>query len=139
MEHKHSARAGHGGAGALRPSHGSQRHRTTNQIHNPIRALSRVVDFAAINQAALAVLVALLVRWLPTGRREGNEYVALNPHRADPHLGSFRINLRTGRWADFATGDKGGDAIALVAFLEGCSQVEAALRLACLLETGAGR
>jgi len=60
-------------------------------------------------------------------------YVALNPKRADQRLGSFSVNLRTGRWADFATGDKGGDPISLAAFLAGLSQVEAARRLATML------
>ena len=46
---------------------------------------------------------------------EGHEYVARNPTRADRRPGSFKINLRTGRWADFATGDKGGDPVSLAA------------------------
>jgi hypothetical protein len=25
--------------------------------------------------------------------------------------GSFKVSLQTGRWADFATGDKGSDAV----------------------------
>jgi hypothetical protein len=52
--------------------------------------------------------------------------VVLNPIRADRRLGSFKINIRTGRWADFATCDKGGDPVSLVAYLEGVSQGEAA-------------
>ena len=48
---------------------------------------------------------------VPHGRRLGSEWIARNPTRADRHLGSFKINLRTGRWADFATGDAGGDLI----------------------------
>jgi hypothetical protein len=39
----------------------------------------------------------LLDRWLPGGRREGREYVARNPRRADRTAGSFRINITTGR------------------------------------------
>jgi hypothetical protein len=35
----------------------------------------------------------------------------------DQNPGSFSINVRTGRWADFATGDKGGDVISLAAYL----------------------
>ncbi len=66
---------------------------------------------------------------LPDGRLEGREWVALNPTRVDRHRGSFRINIQTGRWADFATDDKGGDVIALVAYLEGTSQIDAARRL----------
>jgi hypothetical protein len=59
-------------------------------------------DFEAISRTALAVLPALLGRWLPDGRFEGNEYTALNPRRADRRPGSFKVNIRTGKWADFA-------------------------------------
>ena len=90
----------------------------------------RPIRYATIASAALAALPALLQRWLPDGRKEGDEYVALNPTRADRHLGSFRVNLRTGRWADFATGDKGGDPVSLAAYLFGLRQPEAAERLA---------
>ena len=65
-----------------------------------------MIDFVGINRAALSVLPSLLDRWLPGGRREGREYTVRNPRRADRRPGSFRINLNTGRWADFATGDR---------------------------------
>jgi len=93
----------------------------------------RRIDFERINSAALAVLPALLARWLPNGRKEGSEYVALNPTRHDCHLGSFRINLCTGRWADFATGDGGGDPVSLAAYLSYLGQIEAAEKLAGML------
>ncbi len=88
------------------------------------------IDFRQINSRALAVLPDILRRWLPDGRRLGGEWVARNPRRIDLHLGSFRINLGSGKWADFATGDRGGDVISLAAYLGGCSQTEAARRLA---------
>jgi len=91
------------------------------------------VDFDRINRCALAALPALLERWLPGGRREGREYVALNPTRHDRHLGSFRINMRTGRWADFATGDRGGDVVSLAAYLSHLRQSDAADQLAGML------
>jgi DNA primase len=47
--------------------------------------------------------------------------------------GSFKINLRSGRWADFATGAKGGDVISLAAHLFGLSQVEAARKIAAMV------
>ncbi len=94
------------------------------------------VDFAAINEAALPLLSSLLNRWCPDGRIEGHEYIALNPTRADDHPGSFKVNISTGKWADFATGDKGGDVVSLAAYLAGTSQVEAALSLAEMLEVG---
>lgn len=80
--------------------------------------------------AALASIERVLVQWLPDGKRHGKEYVALNPMRPDAKLGSFTINLSTGRWSDFATGDKGGDLVALVAYLEEEKQGDAAKRLA---------
>ena len=69
------------------------------------------IDFAEINRAALAGFPAVLARILPGGKRVGAEIVALNPRRADRHLGSFKINRYNGKWADFSTGDKGGDPI----------------------------
>jgi hypothetical protein len=95
----------------------------------------RGIDFEAVNRAALAVLPAVLARLIPGGKIVAREYVALNPTRADRRPGSFKINLiiSTGRWADFATGDKGGDPVSLVAYLEGVSQVEAARLLGRML------
>ena len=64
------------------------------------------VDFDRVNRAAIHRLTEILERWLPDGRVEGREYVARNPTRADRRPGSFKVNLDTGRWADFATGDE---------------------------------
>lgn len=91
------------------------------------------VDFPLIAGIALVHLPALARRWLPDGHRQGREWIAKNPTRPDHTLGSFKINLRTGRWADFATGDRGGDAISLAAYLFGLSQAEAARALAEML------
>ena len=92
------------------------------------------IDFEAINRSALSVFPSLLERWLPNGRAEGKEYVALNPRRADRNLGSFRINTRNGKWADFAVkGASGGDVISLTAYLFNLTQVEAARKLAAMM------
>jgi len=91
------------------------------------------VDFATVNRGALSRLPDILRRWLPGGRIEGHEYVVRNPKRHDHRSGSFKINIETGRWADFATGDKGGDPISLAAYLFGLRQVEAAQRLTEML------
>jgi hypothetical protein len=93
-------------------------------------------DFVKINRAALARFDDILKRWLPGGRVEGHEYVVRNPKRHDQRPGSFKINLVTGRWADWASGDKGGDPISLAAFLFGLRQTEAAKRLAEMLGLG---
>jgi hypothetical protein len=92
------------------------------------------IDFEGISAAALRWSEMIVRRWLPTGHREGREWVALNPKRADRRPGSFKVNLTTGKWADFATGDAGGrDLISLAAYLFSISQGEAARRLAEML------
>ena len=94
----------------------------------------RRIDFEAVNAAALVALPALCRRWFPDGRRRGDEWVARNPKRADRRSGSFKVNLETGRWADFAVEDaRGGDPVSLAAYLTGSSQAEAAARLAAML------
>jgi hypothetical protein len=105
----------------------------------PARHSRTCVDFVNINRAAVRVLPSLIARWLPGGRISGTEYTALNPRRADRRLGSFRVNLLTGRWADFATDKaRGRDAVSLYAYLTGVRQVEAARRLADLLGISPG-
>jgi hypothetical protein len=92
------------------------------------------IDFGRVNRAALAVLPSLLARWLPGGQTHGAEYVVVNPRRADNRPGSFRINTRTGRWADFAIENaRGGDVVSLAAYLGDIGQVEAAERVAAML------
>jgi hypothetical protein len=109
------------------------------RIFTKPRRRDESVDFAEVNREALSVFPAVLRRLLPHGKIAGREFVALNPRRADRHPGSFKINCRTSRWKDFATGDGGGDPISLVAFLAGVSQSEAARLLAQLLGMGGSR
>jgi CHC2 zinc finger len=112
-----------------------------NRAGNNLNGSSYIIDFRSINQAAVPALPAILARLLPGGKISGGEYVALNPTRADHRPGSFKINLRSGHWADFACGDRGGDPVSLVAYLENVSQGEAARMLARMLglETGGRR
>ena len=98
-----------------------------------LEAVHVIGYFNHINRAALASLPALLARWLPGGVQAGTEYTARNPKRNDRNAGSFRVSTTTGRWADFATADRGGDPVSLAAFLSGKSQVEAARELAAML------
>ena len=91
------------------------------------------IDFQQVANQALANSIAVLGRLLPDGRREGCEWLALNPRRADDRPGSFAINIRSGVWCYFATGDKGGDLISLATCLDGVNQCEATRRLALML------
>jgi hypothetical protein len=97
-----------------------------------------MIDFHRINRAAMPILPAIVRRLLPGGKVHSREYVVRNPRRFDRHPGSFKINLATGQWADFATTDRGGDPISLIAWLEGVSQPEAAKLLARMLSIDAG-
>jgi len=95
--------------------------------------MMRKFDFATVNAAALDVLPSLLARWAPGGVSIGSEYTVRNPTRADRRAGSFRVNTQSGKWADFATGDRGGDVVSLAAYLSGNGQVEAARQLGDML------
>jgi hypothetical protein len=83
---------------------------------------------AIIARQALRRVSDLLAEILPGGGTFGSEYVARNPNREDHQAGSFRINMDSGRWADFAMpGVKGEDLIGLTAYVKGCDyQVAAA-------------
>ncbi|WP_336623379.1 hypothetical protein [Roseibium sp. MMSF_3412] len=91
------------------------------------------MNFEQVARAALSRSGILLERWLPDGRREGTEWVARNPRRIDRRHGSLKVNMRTGKWADFATGEGGRDLIALAAFLFDLSQREAAIKVSDML------
>ena len=93
----------------------------------------RPINFRAVASGALRHVDAIVARWLPEGRRAGAEWISLNPTRPDDRRGSFKVNLKTGKWSDFATGDRGGDLVSLGAYLFRLSQVEAAKRVAAMI------
>ena len=110
----------------IQPVNLAKRH--LSQWFNP-----RPLDFGKINAAALRALPVILDRLAPGGTIHGQEWEGRNPRRADRKPGSFKVNVRSGRWADFASGDRGGDVISLVAYLTGMRQVQAARKLANML------
>jgi hypothetical protein len=93
----------------------------------------RRLAFGRIAADALRASDLIVRRWLPDGRRDGVEWVARNPKRTDRRLGSFKVNLRTGKWGDFAAGAVGGDLVSLAAYLFDLNQGEAARRVADML------
>lgn len=95
-----------------------------------------MIDFVSINADALARCPGLLESILPGGVIEGNEYVCAN---IDGGSGkSCKVNMKTGVWCDFASDDKGGDLISLVAAQNGIDQGEAARRLVELMGGNSG-
>ena len=97
------------------------------------RAPRRSVAIGRIAEHALGSADAILARWLPDGKRHGAEWVARNPTRSDSRPGSFKVNTKTGLWADFKTGERGKDLVSLAAYLSRQNQVEAALAVADML------
>lgn len=86
------------------------------------------LDFDAISAAALSAADRLVPGWLSQGKRAGHEWKcgSLSGEPGD----SLSVNLRTGAWADFATEDRGGDLISLLAAVRGIKQGEAAREIA---------
>lgn len=83
-----------------------------------------------VNDAVLPRLEGFCREWTSGGKRAQHEFIAPNPTRQDNKAGSFKVNLHTGQWADFATGDAGGDPVSLYAYLFNLTQFEAAKSLA---------
>lgn len=89
---------------------------------------NRKIDFKALNDSLLRQSSSLVPDWLPGGKIIGNEYACGSLRGGDGQ--SCRVNLETGKWADFATTDKGGDLISLYAAINSKTQIEAARALA---------
>ncbi len=89
--------------------------------------MNQNIDFQQIAHTALGQSLILLGKWLPNDKVDGREFKALNPTRSDSKIGSFSVNLDTGKWGDFATDDTGLDLISLYAYLNGISQLDAAV------------
>lgn len=107
---------------------------------NGAKSKTRRPTFAQVKAEALRQIDKVLSHWLPSGKRVdgGKEYTAPNPTRNDKHAGSLKISLNKGTWADFATGDKGGDLIDLVRYLDGGTDVDACQKLVDFLRVDAG-
>lgn len=92
-----------------------------------------MIPYAQISAVLLSQARSLVMQWAPNGYFRGAEYTTKNPTRSDNCPGSFKINISTGRWADFATGDRGRDLISLYAYLNKISNSDAARELSIRL------
>jgi len=86
-----------------------------------------VIDFVGLAQRLLSQSRTLLPQWFPAGKIRGHEFVVGDLAGAEGE--SLSININTGMWGDFSSGEKGGDLISLYAAMEGITQGEAARRL----------
>lgn len=86
-----------------------------------------MLDFKSLNDILLSYADEIILSLLPGARLNGNEYTIGNLFAAAGD--SLSINRVTGKWADFATGDKGSDLISLYAAVKNISQLDAANEL----------
>ena len=86
------------------------------------------INFTALADALLRDAENLVPRWLPGGERRGHEYVCGS--LAGGKGSSCSINLVSGKWADFASDEKGNDLLSLYAAIHGLSQGKAAAEVA---------
>ncbi len=84
------------------------------------------LDFKAIEGALLRKAHDYLKHLLPGGELEGHEYVVRNPMRADGEPGSFKVNTKNGKWADFASGQSGRSLLDLAVLIGGAPLMVAA-------------
>lgn len=91
------------------------------------------IDFAALNAALLGSAEHWVALWLPGGKRRGREWVCGDLSGCEGT--SCSVNLKTGFWADFQSGDRGGDLISLYAAIHRMNQGAAARELQQLLGT----
>ena len=86
-------------------------------------------DFDTVNSNITpADRLILLQKWFPAGRLNGNEF-EVGDLQGNPGK-SLKINVKTGVWKDFNTGESGGDMISLYAAIHNLKQGEAARELA---------
>ncbi len=85
------------------------------------------MDFHSLSSELLARSESLCAEWFPAGKRIANEFVVGD--LAGSPGESLSINLKTGVWKDFASGETGGDLIALYAAMHSIEQGEAFKRL----------
>lgn len=85
------------------------------------------MDFDSLSHELLARSESLCAEWFPAGKRRGHEFVVGDLQGAPGE--SLSINLNTGVWMDFASGETGGDLIALYAAMHRIEQGEAYKRL----------
>ena len=86
------------------------------------------IKFSELRDALLRDAERLLPLWLPGGVFDGPEYRCANLSGGHGH--SCSVNWKTGAWADFATGEQGGDLISLYATIHGLSNAKAAIQVA---------
>lgn len=102
------------------------------RIGSRLTAQNGVVDWPKFHEEvarhALEQARHFIPALLPGGVVREPEYVVRNPTRLDKNLGSFSINLQSGKWGDFAVGKGGRDLVSLYAYVNRIGNIGAACR-----------
>lgn len=85
------------------------------------------IDFAHVSNELSPYIGSIVADICPGGTTRGSEYVAGSTTGGAGR--SFSVNLATGKWADFATNERGGDIISLYATVRGLNNAQAAREL----------
>ena len=72
------------------------------------------IELEALEQNLRTIPLDVLKGYFPDGIIKCGEFICRNASRGDKKAGSFKINLRTFKWSDFATSDYG---VGLVGFI----------------------
>lgn len=86
------------------------------------------IRFQELADALLARADYYVPLWLPGGVIRGHEYVCAGLGGGEGS--SCSVNLSSGKWADFASDERGGDLLSLYAAIHGLSQAKAAISVA---------
>lgn len=86
------------------------------------------IQFKALADALLPMAETLLPQWLAGGCRNGHEWTCGS--LAGEAGRSCSVNMVTGKWADFASGEQGADLLSLYAAIHGLPMHKAAVQLA---------
>src|SRR5574344_2074746 len=83
------------------------------------------------SEARAHITSSLIEQTVPGGHWDGYSYVVRSPLRNDQTAGSFHVSIKDGTavWHDFATNES-GDFISLYAQIAGCTDKEAAEKIA---------
>ena len=77
-------------------------YRNTASQPSAMNTLSQGHDQSLLDAKLLHQAEQLLAQWCGEVKRIGNEICMKNPLRNDAHIGSFKFNIQTGAWSDFA-------------------------------------
>lgn len=85
------------------------------------------IDYHAVNATLMQDAIGYVSAWLSGGKKVGKEWVCGDLFGGKGE--SLSVSLATGKWSDFATGEKGGDLVSLYAAINGLSMHESAIEL----------